>query len=420
MNADLTNAVWERLESLEPQIRALLPEPGRRERLRREAAELEARFPNPANRPPLCGMHVGVKDIIRVDGFETRCGSSLPPELFAGREAECVTALRKAGALILGKTVTTEFAFFEPGPTRNPHNLEHTPGGSSSGSAAAVAAGYCPLALGTQTIGSTIRPAAFCGIVGFKPSFGRISTRGVIPFSESVDTVGVFARDVEGITRAAPVLCSDWKPGRGAEAAPTLSGPTLGVPEGPFLAQASPEALAVLDSQIARLRNAGYTVKPVGSLPDIAAIKHRHMQMIAAEMAHAHREWFAKHESLYRSRTAALIREGQNVGEAELVAARASRSALRVQLERLMTQNGIDLWLCPAAIGPAPKGLGSTGDPAMSLPWTHAGMPSIALPAGRAANGLPLGMQLVGRFMDDELLLYWAGQLEMVFAQTHD
>jgi Asp-tRNA(Asn)/Glu-tRNA(Gln) amidotransferase A subunit family amidase len=420
VNTDLTNAFWERLESLEAQIRALLPEPGRRERLRREAAELEARFPNPANRPPLYGKLVGVKDIFRVEGFETRCGSSLPAELFAGPEAECVTRLRKAGVLILGKTVTTEFAFFEPGPTRNPHNLEHTPGGSSSGSAAAVAAGYCPLALGTQTIGSTIRPAAFCGIVGFKPSFGRILTAGVIPFSESVDTVGLFARDVAGIASAAAVLCAEWRAGRDRVVAPTSGRPVLGVPAGPFLAQASPEALAVLDSQIARLRNAGYTVKPVAALPDMAAIKHRHMQMIAAEMAHAHREWFAKHESLYRSRTAALIREGQNVGEAELVAARASRSALRVQLERLMTQNGIDLWLCPAATGPAPKGLDSTGDPAMSLPWTHAGMPSIALPAGRAANGLPLGLQCVGRFMDDERLLAWAAQTERMLVSTHE
>src|SRR5579863_5430615 len=200
------------IDVAEPELHALLPEKDRRQRLMREAKVLQERFPKPSQRPPLYGIPVGVKDVFRVDGFPTRAGSQLPAELFAGAEASCVRTLRNAGTIMLGKTISTEFAWIEPGPTRNPHHPGHTPGGSSSGSAAAVAAGYCPLALGTQTIGSTIRPAAFCGIVGFKPSYGRIPTDGLILFSESVDTIGLFTQDVAGMVVAASLLCNNWRP----------------------------------------------------------------------------------------------------------------------------------------------------------------------------------------------------------------
>jgi Asp-tRNA(Asn)/Glu-tRNA(Gln) amidotransferase A subunit family amidase len=163
----LIEEVCNRVDAQEPLTHTLVPEPGRRARLLNEATALQKRFPSPESRPPLYGVLLGVKDIFYADGFPTRAGSQLPSEVFTGAEASCVTKVREARALLLGKTVTTEFAYFEPGPTRNPHNLDHTPGGSSSGSAAAVAAGFCPVALGTQTIGSVIRPAAFCGIVGF-------------------------------------------------------------------------------------------------------------------------------------------------------------------------------------------------------------------------------------------------------------
>src|SRR5438067_4209905 len=201
----------ERIDAHEPHIHALLPEAGRRARLVSEAKALQERFPDPSTRPALYGIPFGVKDLFNVDGFHTHAGSQLPAHLFAGPEAASVSALLTAGAIILGKTVSTEFAWFEPGPTRNPCNLAHTPGGSSSGSAAAVAAGFCPLALGTQTIGSVIRPAAFCGIVGFKPTYGRIPTAGLILISESVDTVGFFTQDVSGAALAASMLCKDWR-----------------------------------------------------------------------------------------------------------------------------------------------------------------------------------------------------------------
>ena len=398
----------DRIDTVEPLIHALLPEPGRRSRLIAEARALQTRFPDPVNRPLLYGVLLGVKDMFHVGGFQTRAGSRLPPELFSGPEAACVRMLRDAGTLILGKTVSTEFAYFEPGPTRNPHNLEHTPGGSSSGSAAAVAAGFCPLALGTQTIGSTIRPAAFCGILGFKPTYGRISTDGLIKCAESVDTVGFFTQDVAGLASVAPLLCENWRAVETSEAAQL---PVLGVPDGPYLAQASPEGLAAFEKQLTLLEDAGYTIRRVFAMEDIEAINHRHFRMVFAEMSQVHAEWFAQYGSLYASRTAEAIREGQTVSTEELADCREGRASLRQDLNRQMTQNGIDLWVCPSSPGPAPQGINTTGNSIMNLPWTHAGLPVISLPAGRAGNGLPLGLQCAGASMADEHVISWAGRL---------
>jgi Asp-tRNA(Asn)/Glu-tRNA(Gln) amidotransferase A subunit family amidase len=408
---DLTtyiNDACQRIEEYEPAIQALVPEPGRKERLINEAAVLQRRFPDPANHPPLFGVLFGVKDVFYADGLPTRAGSQLPPELFSEPEAICVSRLRDAGALLLGKTITTEFAYFEPGPTCNPHNLKHTPGGSSSGSAAAVAAGFCQLALGTQTIGSTIRPAAFCGIVGFKPCYGRIPTDGLILCSASLDTIGFFTQDVAGVELVAPILCDNW------QSATVHHKPILGVPDGPYLAQASAEGRAAFEQQIKQLEHAGYHVQRVETLHDIGDIAIHHRRIVAAEMAQVHASWFATYESLYRPRTADIIRQGREVRAEELEAARNGRAALRSELEGLMASYGIDLWISPAASGPAPEGISTTGDPAMNLPWTHAGLPAIALPAGRARNGLPLGLQVAGKFMADEQLVAWAESIAVV------
>src|SRR5688572_28358817 len=247
--SEFLSALCDRIEAREPELQALLPETDRRERLLHDARELQERFPDCTARSPLFGIPVGVKDIFQVEGYATRAGSRLPPERFEGPEASCVTSLRQAGALILGKTVTTEFACFAPGPTRNPHRPTHTPSGSSSGSAAAVAAGYCPLALGSQTIGSVIRPAAFCGVVGFKPTFGGVPMDAVVPVAPSLDHVGFFTPDAAGLDLAASVLVPDWKSaaivGRGQR-------PIVAVPTGPYLAQASSEALAAFEQQVVR------------------------------------------------------------------------------------------------------------------------------------------------------------------------
>ncbi len=405
----------DRIDTIDPRIHAFLPEAGRRTRLQSEARGLVQRYPDPATRPPLFGIPVGVKDIFSVDGFTTKAGSQLPPALFAGPEAASVTALRNAGALIAGKTVTTEFAFAEPGPTRNPVNPQHTPGGSSSGSAAAVATGLSLLTLGTQTIGSVIRPAAFCGVVGFKPSYDRILSQGLVYFSASVDTIGYFTPDVAGARAAASVLCQDWRSSPPHLEATRL--PVIGVPKGPYLEQASPEALAAFEQQLDRLAAAGYVIKRVPAFSTITAINHRHRRLVFAEVAEVHRDWFPKYGPLYRPRTVDAIVQGQGVSAAEYVQAKAGCLELRDELEQQMAAHGIDLWASPPAVGPAPEGIDSTGDPIMNLPWTHAGMPAVSLPAGFAANGLPLGLQLATRFNMDEYLLAWAEPMEAVLRQ---
>lgn len=405
---DETCALLDRVDS---KIQAFLPEEQRRERLHREAEALLKAYPGPAGRPSLFGVLIGVKDIYRVDGFPTRANSNLDPEVLAGPEAECVRILRQAGALVLGKTVTTEFAYFEPGPTRNPHNLKHTPGGSSSGSAAAVAAGFSPLTLGTQTIGSVNRPAAFCGVIGFKPSYNRIPSSGLLYFSRSADHVGCFTQDVEGMALAAEVLCEGWK-----EISVSYR-PTLGIPRGKYLEQASSEALAAFSGQLERLRETGYPLKEVNILDDIEDIARWHQILISAEMALEHADLYSRFAHLYRSRTAQLIEEGQNVSSRDLAEARKRQKELREGLETVMREEKIDLWITPAAPGPAPEGLSTTGNPAMNMPWTNSGLPSISIPAGKAAGSLPLGLQLVAPFMADELLLEWSAEVAAIFEE---
>ena len=339
------------MDDFDDGLQALLPEANRRDRLRAEVESLgEATVI--ADRPPLFGALVAVKDIIHVDGFATRAGSQLPAEVLTGPEGGCVQSLRDAGALILGKAVTTEFACFKSGPTRNPHNPAHSPGGSSSGSAAAVAAGYCPLALGSQTIGSVIRPAAFCGIVGFKPSYGRIDMTGFIHCSPSVDTIGLFTQDAAGMELAAAVICRDWRTG-----ADGPDRPVLGVPVGADLEQTEPRSMDDFRRQLEHLRTRGYTVLEIAVLSDIGEINHRHRTMMAAEMAQVHdREaWYERFSAVYDPATSHLIEQGREVSPADLEAGRLGRACLREQMEREMAVSGIDLWACPAATGPAPR-----------------------------------------------------------------
>jgi Asp-tRNA(Asn)/Glu-tRNA(Gln) amidotransferase A subunit family amidase len=405
--AAYVDEMCDRLEKLDSHIEAMLPEPDRRSRLKSEAKALQARYPKPAGRPPLYGALVAVKDIFHVSGFVTAAGSAVPPELFAGPEARCVQRLRDAGVLILGKSVTTEFAYFEPGPTRNPHNLSHTPGGSSSGPAAAVAAGLCPLSIGTQTIGSVIRPAAFCGVIGFKPTLHRIPTAGLVYFSRTLDQIGFFTQDLAGTELAASVLCDSWKP-----APAPATQPVLGVPTGPYLEQTEPEALEAFKRQLSKLESRGCKIKNVPALHAIGDLNTLHRRMVFAEFAREHAKIYAVHAPLYRKRTAEIIEIGKKVSDQELASARTNCSALRQELETAMAQAGIDLWVTPSALGPAPEGIQATGDPNMNLPWTHAGMPAITLPAEKARNGLPLGLQFVAPFGEDEKLIAMCRTLE--------
>jgi Asp-tRNA(Asn)/Glu-tRNA(Gln) amidotransferase A subunit family amidase len=402
---DYINAQCDRLDEVDSKIEAFLPEPERRERLLREGELLVKAYPDPAKRPPLFGILIGVKDVYRADGFPTQAGSRIDPQELSGPEADCVRLLKQAGALVLGKTVTTEFAYFEPGPTRNPHNLNHTPGGSSSGSAAAVAAGLSPLTLGTQTIGSVNRPAAFCGVLGFKPTYKRIPTGGLLYFSRSADHVGCFTQDIDGMILAAKVLCHDWR-----EITVGYK-PVIGVPKGRYLEQASAEGLDAFYNQLDKLKEAGYTVKEVSALDNIEEITQWHRKLIAAEIALEHAALYSRFAALYRPKTAEIIEEGKQVSIDELAEARKRQKELRDKLETKMREAGIDLWATPAAPGPAPEGIDATGNPAMNMPWTNAGLPSLSIPAGKAQNGLPLGLQLIAPYMGDELLLSWSREV---------
>jgi Asp-tRNA(Asn)/Glu-tRNA(Gln) amidotransferase A subunit family amidase len=398
----------DRLDALDPQIEAFLPEPDRRARLRRQALELQARYPTPDSRPPLYGVMLGVKDIFHVDGLPTRAGSQVPAEALAGAQSVCVRVLRENGALVLGKAVTTEFAYFEPGATHNPHNLAHTPGGSSSGSAAAVAAGFCPLALGTQTIGSVLRPASYCGIVGFKPSYGRIPPDGVIPISVALDHVGLFTQDVAGMELAASLVFREWQP-----ASPPDRLPVLGIPTGAYLDWATPEALAAFESHVALLEGAGYQVKRVPVLNDFAQVREQTFRIMAAEMSDTHRDWFPQYGHTYRPRTVKMITDGLAVTPEQRADDLAIQAHTRAALLDAMADNQIDLWITPAATSAAPLGLASTGDPAMSLPWTLVGFPAIALRTNSLSpEGLPFGLQVAAAPMTDERLLHWCKRME--------
>lgn len=408
---EFVNALCDRIDEVEPHVRSLISENKIRDRLLCEAEILLKSFPDENNRPLLFGIPVGVKDIFRADGFETRCGSSLPAELFAGKEASCVSKLRNAGTLILGKTVTTEFAYFEPGPTGNPHNIEHTPGGSSSGSAAAVAAGLTPLALGTQTIGSVIRPAAYCGVVGFKPSYGKIAADGVIPFSHSADQLGFFTQNISDCNMAASVLCDNWKENIFSQRGKTPL--VIGIPEGKYLSQTSDDILEHFENTLQKITGREIIVKRIKLFDDIENINKAHRVMVAAEMTKIHDAWYERYMHLYRERTIQIIEEGLEISTPQLEAAKQGRFVIRKEIESIKEKEGIDLWASPATLTLPPKGLSSTGSPLMNLPWTYAGLPVITLPFGKI-NGFPVGIQFCGSFNEDEVLLNLVDRLAKI------
>ena len=396
----------DRIDAVDGAIAAFVDEPGRRERLLADAAAISARWPDPAARPALYGVPVGIKDIVHADGLPTRAGSAVPPEILAGPQSTVVGRLRDAGALVAGKTATAEFAVLAPGPTRNPHDLGHTPGGSSSGSAAALAAGMVPLAIGTQTVGSMIRPGAFCGVTAFKPTYGRIPTDGVIPNATSFDTLGVYAADLAGIATAAPILCDDWR------AVPAGLGAVFGVPEGPYLDNADDTASEAFAAHVALLDKAGHEVRRVAMFDDFEHIRATQFTVNRHELAHAHAAWYAAHPEGYREQTVKAIGEGRAISSDEYRAALVEREAIRARFTERFAASGVDVWVTPAAPGVAPEGITTTGSAIMCLPWSFLGLPSLTLPTPRPAGALPIGLQLVGAFGADEELLSRAASVE--------
>jgi Asp-tRNA(Asn)/Glu-tRNA(Gln) amidotransferase A subunit family amidase len=350
----------------------------------------------------LSGMPIGVKDVIDTADMPTECGSAVHRGRRPTEDAACVALLRRAGAVVVGKTVTTELASFAPGPTRNPHALTHTPGGSSSGSAAAVAAGMVPAALGTQTAASVVRPASFCGVVGYSASWGELPMRGINPLAPGQDTHGVLARDVAdaALVRAALV----GAPRTPARAPAT---PRLALSASPALEPSMRDALTGAADALA---DAGADIVHLQAGAIVDELSALHLTVMGFELART-LAWEDDRRDALHPKLVAQIDEGLAVGIDEVHAARARVAALRAELATLL--DGCDAALAAGANGPAPKGLDSTGDPLQSRPWHVLGMPAVALPAGVDDRGLPLGVQIVGsRFGDDALLALaaWAAR----------
>jgi Asp-tRNA(Asn)/Glu-tRNA(Gln) amidotransferase A subunit family amidase len=400
----LVRSCLRRIEALEPSI-------GAWKFLDRDAALAEAlqRDRSGAN-GALRGVPVGVKDNIDTADMPTGYGSAAYEGFRPAADAACVALLRAAGAIALGKTVSTEFAAVAPGKTRNPHNPAHTPGGSSSGSAAAVATGMVPLALGTQTAGSVIRPASFCGVVGYKPSFGTIERTGVKTLAGSLDTVGVIARDVRDAAFFTSVVA-----GRPTLAVPAdLPTPRIGLFRTEAWERAEPSVAAALERTVAALGRRGMEVSEAPSPPGYDDLLPTHDAIMAWDMVHA----LAFEHRCRADRLAAKTLEFLNARSLVTVEAydqaQAKALALRAGLDRLF--GDCDVLLTPAAPGEAPEGLSSTGDASFNRGWTLLHVPCITVPAGTGPKGLPIGVQLVGRIGDDARALAAAAAVEAALA----
>jgi Asp-tRNA(Asn)/Glu-tRNA(Gln) amidotransferase A subunit family amidase len=369
---------------------------------------------------PLHGVPIALKDIFDAAGVPTTSGAPAWATRTPALDATAVARLRGAGAVPLGKLVTTPFAFLDPSATRNPWNPEHTPGGSSSGPAAAVAARMVPLALGSQTVGSVLRPAAYCGVVGLKPTHGRISVAGVLALAESLDHVGVFARCVEDCALALSLLAGldpadphssprPPEPYLAALAAPAP--PRIGVLV-ELVAQATPEMAKHLDAIMRGLEGAGARLVDV-DLPDsFPALRRAGETVLAVEAAHAHASLYAAHAADYPPRIGELIERGHAVSALQYLAAQDARRHARDDLDAVATRH--DLLLAPTIGAPAPRGLASTGAPGFCAPFTFAGLPAISLPTGVDPSGLPLALQLIGPAWGEARLLAASAWCERV------
>ena len=387
----------------------------------RAMAEAEERAGGILTDLPLFGIPVGVKDIIATRGIPTRMGSRIFANNVPTHSAWVVRRLEALGGLVMGKTVTTEFAFRLPGKTRNPWNAGHTPGGSSSGSAAAVAAGFVPVAIGTQTLGSVIRPAAFCGVVGFKPSHGAISRTGIHPFSSTLDTVGVFARSVADAAWFGACLMGqdprdestavrgDLKMLR-VPLEPLGVAPRLAVVRTPMWGLATEAQKAHFDECVARLGGAGAIVREV-NLPRAFEDAWDNVMVI---MSHEAVKSFFPIESRHRIRLSPqlieLLDRGHRVTPEQYAKARAKREDYRRWLDGVFDRS--DAIATIPATGEAPEGLSNTGDASFCSLWTQAGLPAITVPSGFGPRGLPLGLQIVGRYREDEHALKVATWVE--------
>jgi Asp-tRNA(Asn)/Glu-tRNA(Gln) amidotransferase A subunit family amidase len=383
-----------------------------RDYARQQARAADERRLSGAPIGPLHGVPVGIKDIFDTADMPTEYGSAIYAGRTPSRDATVVARLRAAGAVIMGKTVTTEFAYFSPGKTRNPHNPEHTPGGSSSGSAAAVGANMVPLALGSQTNGSTVRPAAYCGIVGFKPTHGLISRHGALMLSRTLDHVGLFANSVDDIALLAEQIIGYDE--QDADTQPLARIPFVEIasedpPLPPMFAFIKTPLWERADEETREgfaeiVEDLGPQVEEVELFPSTQDAWQWHQTIMGAEMAiNLEREWKKGRERL-SDQLCRQIKAGREIQAVDYQRALQQITLIHGSFLELFEQR-YDAILTPAAPGGAPKGIDSTGDPSFCTLWTLCGMPAISLPLLQSSDGLPIGVQLVGpRYGDARLL----------------
>ncbi|MBD3897642.1 amidase [Halomonas sp. ML-15] len=355
----------------------------------------------------LCGVPVGLKDIIETVDLPTRWGTRGYLHSDGGLvDAALVTLLKEQGALIMGKTVSTEFAYFTPGKTHNPHDLTRTPGGSSSGSAAAVADGMVPLAFGTQTAGSMIRPASFCGVFGFKPTFDTVSAAGVKSFAPSLDTLGWFARHIEDICTTYSALT------RAPRIAPlaSLAGVRVGVRSLPGDVAPDDDTEQALRHAQARLEQAGAELVPLELDARYEALIEHQKVVMAYEAAQTLASEYARFAAQMGSKLVELLEEGRAIGHERYLEARRATNTMQQALSGVFDEQ-VDVILAASAAGVAPEGIEATGDPLYCRAWTLLGVPCLNLPLSQGTAGMPVGVQLVADRWQDQRLLQIASTL---------
>jgi len=381
---------------------------------RRRAAELDALRQSGQLRGPLHGVPLGIKDIFDVAGFPTLAGSALRSGHVATADAPIVARLRRAGAIVLGKTVTTEFACFDPPPSRNPWNRSHTPGGSSSGSAVGVALGMCLGAIGSQTGGSITRPASYCGVWGAKPTFGALDVRGMVPVSFHLDhpgPLGQSAEDLQFLTNAMAGRGAKARWQRFADANPaTQEPPRLGLLTGFFREEADTESNEALARGVDQLRHAGATVVEAALPESFARVHQYHARIMAVEAALYHRAAFERQRGEFSDSLGMLLEKGLKTRSVDYAEALAHRRRFRSDCGLLAKQ--FAALICLATPKAAP-GLETTGDPRFNSPWSYAGLPTVSLPIGVSDAGLPIGLQCVGQAWSEPRLFplaAWCGR----------
>jgi aspartyl-tRNA(Asn)/glutamyl-tRNA(Gln) amidotransferase subunit A len=407
---EYVQALLARVDAVEPRVQAWTTID--REAVLAEARLLEAEAHKKQFRGPLHGIPVGVKDIFYTKGLKTTMGTPAFADFVPTYDANVVRRLKHAGAIIMGKCVTTVLVFLDPGPTRNPWNTNHTPGGSSSGSAAAVAARMCPVSIGSQTVGSVGRPGAYNGIVSIMPTQSRISTAGAFPLAWSLDHAGAFARSVADMEPLLEALSESPMPGHPGRSDNHRF--RIGIASGFFLDKADAESRKGIESLRRKLAGAGFQVVDV-SMPPIFDLHPAILRTIVrSEAAATHQELIRKKPAAYGPKLRDLVQMGELIEASAYLRARRIRRHYQRDMVRLFEH--VDVLLTPGASGPAPEGIGATGDPVMQAPWTLADFPTMTLPSAVASNGLPLGVQLSAAPLHEGLLLEAAKDIEAVIA----